>query len=411
MRTSTFDIWSIVRYILIAVVVFVVGTQGLLNAIPYSDLFANVSYYSQELTGSILRGIAVQVPGSTVTGGTLSAQDLIISGVITIVVNVLVVLAIAFVQILFIGSVIVAILGALVLSQNRGLLETLFLVVGFAIPLTRKHWGTVYDEETNIPIPFAVIRLNQVSTNNVPVFVLQANADLDGRYRIRLPKGSATLALFVKAPGYREKVININSLANAEVVQDVGLVRLERQEKRSFANRVLLYFQINSTRFTNYLFVLSFAGLVLSLINAFVYQRALGFAGIVLYTCSCAWNTYVMLGRSQANLGKVIDGDSGQPVQGAFVKLFYNSQPVVSGVTDSHGVVRFSVIAGTYDVEVTKLGYMLPNAQLVGNTRVIKRYIDSRGYFTKELRLAKSVADPASGQIQTTESGLMNPFS
>lgn len=409
MKITTSDILNTLKYIAIAVVVLLIGTQGLLNSIPYNEVFANVNYYSDQATQSILSRISVQLPGSTGSGANLSVQDLIISSLISIVVNLVVVLTVAAIQIIFIFSVAMAIIGALILSQNRGIFETLFLVVGFAIPQPRKHWGSVYDIETNLPIPFAALRISGSSADNTPLTVTQGTTDLDGKYRIYLNDIPNKAALMVKAAGYRDKVVPITSTSHKEIILDVPMVKLEKDAKLPLLASVRNFVFKRADRLVTYLFILSLAGLVLSAVNAIAYQRQWGYIGMVIYGLSSSWNIYILNNRLRTNIGKVINAEDNKPLESAFVKLFYAGQPVISGITDKDGVVKLNVLAGTYDVEVTKLGYSLLDSAVIGNTRIAKAYVNEKGYFTKNLRMGTADAVTTPPPIQDSDK-LMNPF-
>lgn len=406
-------ILSLIKYIVVAGVVFTIGTQLLINTVPYNQIIVSINQTSKNISNQLVSQIAVDIDGTETEGdqSNLSFQTLILSSLISAFISIFVIALIAGIQVLLILSVVVAIIGTLILSQNRGLLETVLLVVGFFVPRQRKHWGTVFDQETNLPISFATIRLNKAVSQTQSELITQAIADLDGKYRIYLPKDTSGVAMQVKAAGYKDYIKSIDKIDHNEIIDDIPMIKSSGSEKTGFRLWLSRQRATLAERFTNYLLLLSIGALAVSIYNLITVRNIFGYAGVVIYGLSVIWNITIVRDRMQTSIGKVVDVETKQPIESAFVKVFYSGQTLISGITDSAGVVKLNIQAGTYEVEVTKAGLEMVGGHKLGNTQVIKAYVNDKGYLTKSIFMQKS--DKLTGEVTLPESdaSLMNPFS
>lgn len=412
-QSPLITIFNIIKYGLVALVVFTIGTQLLINTIPYNQIIVSINQTSKNISNDLVARLAVDLDGTNDQGGqsNLSFQTLVLSSLISALVSIFVVALIAGIQILLVLSVIIAIVGTLILSQNRGIVETILLVVGFFVPRQRKHWGTVFDQETNIPISFATIRLNKAISQTESQLVTQAVADLDGKYRIYIPEGVTGIAMQVKSAGYKDYIKSVETIGHSEIIEDIPMIKSSAVEKTGFKNWLSKQRTNLAERFTNYLYLLSFGALLVSIYNLITIRNVFGYAGTAVYGLSVIWNTTIIRDRRKTSIGKVIDTDTKQPIESAFVKVFYAGQTLISGITDSSGVVKLNIQAGVYEIEVTKAGYEMSTGEQLGNTKVEKAYVNDKGYLTKSIYLNKSDKLNGSNVLPANDAAMMNPFS
>lgn len=412
-NSSLSTIFSIIKYILVAGIVFTIGTQLLVNTVPYEQIIISINQTSKNISNQLVSQIAVDIDGAETEGdqSNLSFQTIILSSLISALISIFVIALIAGIQVLLILSVIVAIIGTLILSQNRGLIETVLLVVGFFVPRQRKHWGTVFDQETNIPISFATIRLNKAISQTQSELITQAVADLDGKYRIYLPETTTGVAMQVKAAGYKDYIKPVENIGHSELIEDIPMVKSSGNEKTGIRLWLAKQRSELAERFTNYLLLLSAGAFVISLYNLITIRNVFGYLGTVIYGLSVIWNMAIVRDRRNTSIGKVLDVDTKKPIESAFVKVFYAGQTLISGITDSAGVVKLNIQAGTYEVEVTKASLEMVGGEKLGNTKVIKAYVNDKGYLTKSIFLQKSQNPNGATALPETDASMMNPFS
>lgn len=405
------------KMLLVAVVVFLTGTQILINAVPYSRIVNSINSFSKQVSTSIVDSLQVDItenPNTGTAGGQVqSLQTLLLAGIISTIINIIVVAVIAGIQVILIASVVIAIIGTLALSQNRGLFETFGLMFGFFLPRQRKHWGFIFDQETNLPIAFTTVRLNQATSGNQSTLVSQTVTDLDGRYRLYLPaRSSEGFAISVKSPGYKDVIRAITKVENSEVIEDVGMSKIDNV-KRSRLNEWIDNQRADlSQRFSNYLTLLSVGGFAISLYSFIEFNNYLWLFGVVIYGLSSVWNLVIVNQRRNTNIGRIIDGDvsDNANLEGVFVKVYYNGQALLSGITDKQGVVKLNVEKGTYQLEVTRQGYQLAMPGMKDG-RFIDAYINDKGYLTKNVVMAKDQKPTKDNPgPQKVVSSMMNPF-
>lgn len=406
-------LFNIVKYIAVAGIVFTIGTQLLVNTVPYNQLIVSINQTSRDVSNSIISQLAVDIDGTEAQGdqSNLSFQTLILSSLISAFISIFVVAIIAGIQVLLIISVVVAIVGTLILSQNRGILEVVLLVIGFFVPRQRKHWGTIFDRETNIPIAFATIRLNKVGADSTAQLVTQAVADLDGKYRIYLPESAVGAAMQVKAEGYKDFIKPVENAVHSELIEDIPMVKSSGTDKGGLSSWIFKQRSKLAERFTNYLYLLSLGAFLISLYNLIYIKNIYGYLGTVVYGLSFIWNTTIIRDRRKTSIGRIIDADTKQPIESAFVKVFYSGQTLISGITDSAGVVKLNIQAGMYEIEVTKSGYEMTLGEKLGNTKVVQSYVNDKGYLTKGIYMHKNENLSGSGKLTENSASMMNPFS
>lgn len=411
-------VFTIAKYALIAGVLFIFGTRILVNAIPYTEIVTSLGTASKTITNSIIESLTFRLPDSEVTPGTRPTEqpveNQIVVSVASIVINLVVVAIISGVQILFVLSIISAVLGTLILSQSRSIVEMLMLAIGFAIPRQRKNWGIVFDQSTNLPIPFATIRITKVLADGKTELVFQGVADLDGRYRAYIKEKQHEYFIEVTATGYQNRWKKLAELPESEIIEDFPLTKIGGP-KDTWRTMFFNFRPILTVYFINYLYLLSIAALLICIYNAVKVGNIESYIGTIVYGFSVAWNILALRDRRALKRGRVLDQETNAPIEGVFIRVYEGSRSIASKVTDNFGEVKLDVDKGKYVVEAQKPGYEVIASENQSTHRLLLMKIDKRGFLSrnilmkrvenksKEQKPAATTPTPTSQQ-KTTES-------
>jgi 5-hydroxyisourate hydrolase-like protein (transthyretin family) len=404
------DALNVLRYLFLASVIFIGISQILLNLIPYEAIVTQVSHAGNNLSVQIVQGLAsgvtrVEDSNGNVTELKNTSETELISSAIGAIINIIFVSLIFLLAILFALSVALTIIGMLLLSQSRNLLESILLVVSFAIPRQRKHWGVIFDQSTNSPVPFASVRVVTKTNENQITQIAQTVADLDGRYRLYVADRTRTYNLLVSAPGYADAARLVENLKANELVEDIALNHVGVQDKNLRLWLSNLRPQI-SNRVISYLYFLSILATFFAVYNLVQYRRQIDYIALLIYGFGFIWNTLFFRDRRSSKAGRILDEANDVPIESAFVRVLRGGKTLTSAVTDANGVAKFDLEPGTYLLEVNKPNYAIVSDSLTeGNLDMVK--INAQGYLSKNVLLRKqqSPVDPTK-----PESDLMNPF-
>jgi 5-hydroxyisourate hydrolase-like protein (transthyretin family) len=309
-------------------------------------------------------------------------------------------------SILFITATVSAVLGVLLLAQNRNLLEVLLLFLTFAVPKQRKYWGKIYFKSSGAPASFATVRLLAADPKTQKETIIsQTVTDLDGRYRFLLPtKEQRKYTLEVQASDFkpvRQSIaFDAGLLQKNEIIEDVALDAAAggADQQQSLWHRLRPQLQ---TVFIYYLYVLTIIAFIHSLYGVLVFPELDTFIFIALYGYGLVWNTLFIRDRLGRNQGYIKDKYSKEPLAGVQVLFFQADKQVGSFTTDEDGNLKTPLPAGMYSVQAGKQGYDMVRTEDLPQVRV-----GQDGHILSDLALVRNE------QATTTLSGqtLANPF-
>lgn len=279
------------------------------------------------------------------------------------------------------------ILGTLILSPNRSLWEIVMLFVGGAIPRQRKYWGLVFDQKTNKPVAFAVIRILQKEADETYTEVGKTVTDLDGRYRMYLPIKNKNYRLEVQSEGYQPFVKEIDyrhqKLIESALIEDIPLV-----ENASAQDSFKSFFYTLRPKLYPYvmyfLFLFTEVASVWALYGLVVYFYLDTLTFMLIYGSSFIWNCITIYDRIKNKTGKVIDEKNKRPLAGALVQVFNDNKQILAIVSDQEGVVKFDLKPGDYIVKVYKENYTVSENSAETSLTV---HITNQGYLSRDIHL------------------------
>ncbi len=395
------------RYAFLAGIIFVVSSQILLNLIPYNSIVSQVSQLGNRLSEQIVTSLAagvtrVEDTNGNITNLTSTSEGELAASAIGAIINIIFVSLMFLVGILFIVSIALTIIGMLLLSQSRNVFESILLVTSFAIPRQRKHWGVIFDQTSNAPVPFASVRVLAKLKDNQLTQVTQTIADLDGRYRVYIADKTKTYSLLINAPGYKDSGRLLENLQTNEIIEDMALNPVGKQERNFSSWLANLRPQI-SNRVINYLFLLSILAAFFALYNLVQYRRPVDYIAAVIYGFGVIWNTLFFRDRRIRTAGRILDQEQDKPIESAFVRILRGGKTLVSAVTDKNGIVKFDLEPGTYLLEVNKPNYEIISDSLSqSNIDMVK--ITAQGYLSKNVLMRRMATGTGK------DNDLMNPF-
>ncbi|MBD3280668.1 hypothetical protein GF389_04045 [Candidatus Dojkabacteria bacterium] len=265
----------------------------------------------------------------------------------------------AFYNITYVISILVSILGMIILSRRRNILEAIGILMAFIIPAERRSWGRVLSSSDGAPVPFAQIYLEP---NNNQLSVIKTIADSDGRYKLVLPDSKYSYRLTVRAPGYKDFQIDIKSTDSPvygnEYIRDIFMQKVD-EEKRT----LLIRFSQFQVRFYWYLtltlFALSFMYFLFALYYVYAFPGSLyGALNLAIMIFALSWNVVVIRERIRPKIGKVLDLKTHKPIPRVSVYIYKDSKQSGVRTTDYNGVVNFGAAPGEYDIRLAKEGYV-----------------------------------------------------
>lgn len=253
----------------------------------------------------------------------------------------------------------VVIFGLIFLAKGRALFEKFLLLQVFALPVERESWGKVYDSTNNNPVPFSSVRLIRTDHSGAEKIVAQTVADLDGRYRLYSHLEGSDYEIEVKAQGYEIYRNKLNQSITSSLVLVTNIPLQPANLKPGFN----LTHSSNTIRnsITNTLIVFIYiVALLPGTITVYNLLFHFGLAAVVnavLYGYAVPWNTYVLFRRVIFRPGKIIDSNTGLPLEGVTLEVFKDGKHILSAITDKSGIPKFDLELGKYSTKVSKQGY------------------------------------------------------
>jgi hypothetical protein len=234
-----------------------------------------------------------------------------------------------------------------------------------------KPWGIVYDQSTQEPIPFAVVRILASGTNEQ---INQAITDTKGRFGFVLDSGRYTIEVtHGDYTGY-QKEFQLQG-DNVDINFDVPLNR--ENAASSWAN-----FRVSLKKaLSNLSTILTVLGLILTTIALILSPNIVN---AVIFTVYLVQGMFLLLSRPPRPWGKVYDSLNSVGVKGAFVRLYDidEGRQVDVQMADAKGRFGFIVNKKSYLVKIDAQGYKFPGMQTSkdliqqrGNTNFIQVFV------------------------------------
>ncbi|MBN2015604.1 DUF4215 domain-containing protein [Candidatus Dojkabacteria bacterium] len=254
-------------------------------------------------------------------------------------------------------TIILAILDALAI-----LLAIISLLLGFPSLLFKKEkkpWGLVYDEDSQAPIAFAVVRLYQGGK-----VVVEKVTDLEGRYGFAVSQASYELEVRHDAyEDFKTRVDIKDELAGA-VNRDIALLSLQstgfnfkRWFKKNLANAREIF-----PKLSIYSYWLGFA---FSTIAVFISPIIYNVAVILFYFLL---GIVYLLVRMKRGWGIVTDSSTNKGLENVFVRLFdaKENKLIDNQICDKGGKYIFISEPGLYNLQASFKGYSFPSKKEKG---------------------------------------------
>ena len=312
---------------------------------------------------------------------------------------------IVFNQLYYIVSFLFSLTAVLTVGRGKTLLENLGLIISFGIPRKRKSWGTIYNSETNEPLPFASIRLIQNDENGHFVKVInEIVSDVEGRYRVYDLPNETNVSMQVKLSGFEifeKKLVDLKErTSNNDLTEDIRLTpsgELDNQDIQRRQNFV--------KGITKIIIPIIYAISLFSVITIPFYflTSKFDFGFVIYYNLAVAvvtliWNTIVIFNFGRKSEGKLLDSYKKSPIGFASIKIYQENKPILSKVTDNSGKLIFPVKPGKYTLDIFREGYFP-----ISNYNIV---VNNEGYVNKDIFLQKE----GGRLILRNPSKLRNPF-
>lgn len=302
-------------------------------------------------------------------------------------------------NVFFVASFIAGFGGVIILSHGRSFPEIMWLFTAFILPRQRKYWGKIYDKHTGKNLPFATIRLLDKETAE---FLAQAISDLDGSYRIAINDRSKKYILEISAQGYEIEKVEVDpnnmQIVNKSLVIDIGLNPIGKLGGVSTWSSLRTKLYRPTILFV---FIMSLLSLFFGIYGIISYPDSLpNQVSLVLAVVAVGWNISVLRQRFMIPSGSVLDAETKQPLQNVQLKIFDQTQQLVSTQTDTNGIAKINLPAGDYRLQLVKAGYKQEGGEFIN----IK--INKKGFIADNIFMHRS------GEAAPAEaSDLLNPFS
>jgi hypothetical protein len=288
-------------------------------------------------------------------------------------------------------SIVAAILGTIILSKKRNIFEVLGMLGGFIIPNERRSWGSVRDESTRKPIPFAVVRLSEIKSDSNKLQgkaenIIQTVSDLDGRYRLYLNNASLKYQISVHAAGYvdlsSDLDLHTDPTKSNLFIEDLYLTKLTKEKVGIVTN--LNYMR---PRFYWYLIIAFYILSLFYVITGTFYVVAFpdsvyGVAQLAIFAVAFIWNTKILWERTHASRGRLMDNNTKQKLPNISLDLFDGSVQLTNTISDTSGFVKFDVKPGKYQLRLSSNLYKLESDQ-----EFIPVQVNNDGYIDKDIML------------------------
>ncbi len=234
----------------------------------------------------------------------------------------------------------------------------------YAIPwLTSRRrkstWGIVYDEKTNEPVPFVMIRLY----NSMGQIVKQVVTGFDGKYGFTVNKGVYTIK--VSHSDYQEYKFDVEIHEKEGIAaENVGLIRKSTGQSKSIKDKIKRFMSKIKKHLFNINRVIVIAGFLLSIIALVITRSPLNVLVTLVYLVQFA--ILILLGRGKRDWGYVYDSKSSKRIKGASVRVFNirESRQVDVQLTDEEGRFGFNLEDGEYYLQVNANGYSMDEGSI-----------------------------------------------
>lgn len=284
-------------------------------------------------------------------------------------------------------ATVIVVAGLFTLTKGRNLIEKYMLLQAYALPRQREHWGKVIDHKTKKPIPFAVIRLVKADIAGSSNFISQTVADLDGRYRISLPKDKIDYQMEVSSPSYfvHKQIIKRTLLEGGDAIRLT--IRLNKDGDSPQLNPLRLFLLQNRSTFllilTVFIFLISLTTCFASIYSLIFHFNFVSIGDFIFYGFAAPWNIFVLLERKQIRPGKFINSITQQPIANVTVQIFLPENKAYSVLSDQNGMIKFDVDPGQYQAKITKVGFIHQNKDSQNTTISL----NNDGYLKQDIYL------------------------
>lgn len=292
--------------------------------------------------------------------------------------------------------------GIFILGKKRNIFERVILLQAFALPRQRDYWGRVIDKNSNEPIAFSVVRIVKIDENNESL-ISESIADLDGRYRMYLPKFDDTYHIEVKSTGYktyRAKIKDEYIGANNEVKTNIFLER-ENEYISPFKKIYRKYIGNLFNILMLFTLVISLITFLHSLYGILVHFNLISLGNFFFYGFAAPWNIFVLTERLRLRPGKIKNIRDYVPIPNVNLILYKDAQRIDSSLSDENGIVKINVKEGTYLAKVIKPGYLVKYEE----NDMLEIEVTKDGYLKNNIYMIPVIE----GYSQTPK--IINPFS
>lgn len=217
--------------------------------------------------------------------------------------------------------------------------------------------GLIYDSQKKSPVRLAVIRIYSIQ-NGVKKFIKQTVSDLDGKYYgFNVNKGEYVIE--VKHSDYQTKESTHQVYEdNSVIAYDLGLSVSNTKTEGGFVSNLRSYSfrkvqDLNKT--------LVFFNLFIAIINLLLAQNI--FNIFIFGLALLQFITYRFFFSKRKDMGEVINSQTGDPIQGAFIKIFdqTGATQLNSQLTDENGRFGFVANQSDYLIKIESVGYSFPS--------------------------------------------------
>ncbi|MFC1780447.1 carboxypeptidase regulatory-like domain-containing protein [Patescibacteria group bacterium] len=222
----------------------------------------------------------------------------------------------------------------------------------------KNHWGIIYDKKNNKPIAFATIYLRSEGSVQTKV------TDLQGRYSFFSKPGKYSIE--VKHTDYQEfkSEVEIDQKNKISIKTDIGLLP---KEVNILSRFLISIKEFLSLLFHNYGYFILIIGFYLALFVWIIVPSILNLLIMLSYI-----PIFIIYHRGKRqyphNWGRVIDSSTHMPIDGAFVKIFRDSDSgsrlIDTVITDSYGKYGFLLDKpGEYLMLAAAANYSFPSSK------------------------------------------------
>jgi len=208
-----------------------------------------------------------------------------------------------------------------------------------------KRFGMIYDANSRVVIPFAVIRLLDTGSNKV---VTETVSDLQGRYNLLAGTGSYLLEASQETYGKFSLPITLTG-NDLQVTTNIALTKENLKPGKSWQIRKFLQ------KMNKYIFVLGFIFSMLMLILNFY------IVNVIIVIVYLFQMFLLILQKPPRNWGRIIETGTGRKLKGAFVSILdiEEQRQIDIQISDLQGNFGFILEKESYLLKISLPGYKL----------------------------------------------------